>query len=322
MEFYVVRRDKDRNNTIRHSNDSLMHYGILGMKWGVRRFQNKDGSLTQAGRDRQNYKRARVRASRGGVIDPDWKVGSSFLIGQMDREIHELDTRYFSDGHVGFFSAAKVMKDFLTDKGIIPPDYASPNKQQYDDDGFVESGGFGTVDLHSINPDWGAPGTTQNCAKCTVAVELARFGARLMAGKQTYPSSSDAMSYWFDGAKKVVSKIRDIQSALSNFGPGSSGAISGFYPNGAGGHCMHWSVDRDGNFSVEDGQNGRRFSSIQEAADTYGFDTDREFSAFRLDDATPNWDHLEEDSVIGPPQDHRRVYSTDKQPGIYYDRYS
>lgn len=30
----------------------LMHYGILGMKWGVRRYQNKDGSLTKAGKER------------------------------------------------------------------------------------------------------------------------------------------------------------------------------------------------------------------------------------------------------------------------------
>lgn len=31
----------------------IYHHGILGQKWGVRRFQNKDGSLTAAGKQRQ-----------------------------------------------------------------------------------------------------------------------------------------------------------------------------------------------------------------------------------------------------------------------------
>lgn len=33
-------------------NNEFMHHGILGMKWGVRRYQNKDGSLTPAGKRR------------------------------------------------------------------------------------------------------------------------------------------------------------------------------------------------------------------------------------------------------------------------------
>ena len=32
--------------------NTLQHWGIKGMKWGIRRYQNKDGSLTPAGKKR------------------------------------------------------------------------------------------------------------------------------------------------------------------------------------------------------------------------------------------------------------------------------
>ncbi|MBO5319107.1 MAG: GNAT family N-acetyltransferase [Ruminococcus sp.] len=36
--------------------DELLHYGVKGMKWGVRRFQNSDGTLTPAGKKRKEVK--------------------------------------------------------------------------------------------------------------------------------------------------------------------------------------------------------------------------------------------------------------------------
>ena len=87
--------------------DELQHHGIKGQKWGVRRFQNADGSLTTAGKQRASATKKRTHAkNRGTLTNAQLKQKIERL--QLEKQLRELTNAEVNSGRV---YAQKILKD-------------------------------------------------------------------------------------------------------------------------------------------------------------------------------------------------------------------
>lgn len=84
-------------------NNELTHWGIRGMRWGVRRYQNKDGSLTAAGKNRlktedyhEDYNKAHSSKSVKTMSDKELRERLNRL--QMEKQYSQISKREKSFG--------------------------------------------------------------------------------------------------------------------------------------------------------------------------------------------------------------------------------
>lgn len=186
----------------------LYHYGILGQKWGVRRYQNEDGSLTKAGKNRQSKrdKRASKYIAKADRIqkDIDKLQSKNKQSKHIQRKIEKLEqhkeenlkdaetkkqgklTRKEKYMIAGAAVAAAYATYIFLDSGgatrLIEKGKAALGK----DISFNKNTDLARQDLSAdqildkvvkrINPGYGQIGTTNNCKRCTYAYEMSRRG--------------------------------------------------------------------------------------------------------------------------------------------------
>lgn len=96
--------------------NSLSHYGIRGMRWGVRRYQNSDGTYTSIGKKRkyqetahEDYINAHSKKSVKSMSNAELKARNNRL--QMEQQYANL-TRKTSSGK-------KAVQMFIKGAGLL-----------------------------------------------------------------------------------------------------------------------------------------------------------------------------------------------------------
>jgi hypothetical protein len=128
--------------------DSLTHHGILGMHWGVRRFQNSDGSYTSAGKKRLSKKQERQERNRKSNDEVEYMLeydetpqGKQKLKAySKEIDIMENDPKW-SDSVENMKRFDKAERDYLYNQGVYVAKKMAQKYGEKDFTDYYESGG-------------------------------------------------------------------------------------------------------------------------------------------------------------------------------------
>lgn len=276
----------------RRKQDALYHHGIIGQKWGVRRFQDENGRYTPAGRERYGIGKERDSADISDDSDGKYSGATAALI-VLGLAGLQLGTAAVHDAII-----SKGIKNYEAHRATEETDPKTGLKLKSNPDATIKE------DMKFINREFKKSflnqpfDATENCMLCTTALDLKRRGYDVTAGKSATGYYATDIKKWYkqkDQNEIKMDRFDDLLADLTKQPEGSYGNFMCYWKEG-GGHSMFYRIEK-GKPVIYDAQSNKVYSmnTIRRHADKKMPGT----AYIRLDNMEPDYEYLKENKLIG-----------------------
>lgn len=244
-------------------NNCLEHYGVLGMKWGVRRYQpypvGKNGTYLGDNGAAMKYKSPTAYNIKNTLKQVGRGTALTIIPGGIAIAVAH---------NINVYRATHDKTDYVEKDGPVE-NYKNMRKKSITT--------TAEQDMDAVNPKKGKIGRINNCTYCTAAMEMRRRGYDVEARRSGTGNTSDIWGEWFDGAKVQQAYIerkqgesrkdwaqknyKNLCDQLEKFPNGARGALgltwSSKVDGASGGHAIFWEIENS-SVNFYDGQAGKK----------------------------------------------------------------
>lgn len=232
MEYY--------GNIEKYKENVIKHQGIKGQKWGVRRWQNPDGTFNAEGKLRYFGTQPKEGIAPAVGLAALWGAEMALLIGipvtagavrdakttnKIKKFEQNLETEE-TDPKTGYKLKNEKMMSNSTKEDMS---YVNMEHQY--------------AGMKQKNRD-AKEGTDMNCSLCTTAMVLRQKGYDVRAGKRYVGTTGEFQEKIYKGGKFTKGNFKDIMNQLEKEPEGSYGHFSVVWRGGLGGHSMFYKIEK------------------------------------------------------------------------------